>query len=765
MPPRPGSKFSRKWTGFPQRKFAVAGGGGGFQSSDSSSAQQASKITSAFFDPFELDDATAFSTDPFAKKSPVSSATTATEKLTPGVSSESRDLLVASSAGGGFITFPEHPAARIIDFQAPAESDVFNDTNTWMSSSTLSTKFTNREMNVAKTTGLSQASRVFTSPPVFRQENKLSLDGVWHQFRPDEVFVSTSHRRVESTAGALPEWSTAVAIEPDRHGLKAGWNEQDEFDPFGESLARAPPAVREHETCATSASPPKENNYAAVRANLRKVSRASYRQPLATISNENAAAPRSSGSVREKNSSLSQQHSRFAMFTNEKRANVSGKEHLPPFVGSTRVQGPSSQQMSVSRPKLVNDRAPVLSDHLSQAPFVGSSSSPTVKLKHVTKKTSKGDNKFSSLSEFVLTATATNTEELPSSSQAHNQQRSAAQPPGARAALLAMIEKKIEASPKEVLSVVNESSSAGQVKQLAQGTALQDLLSKQVGPRCDDNSPEQREGEDPPLKDDPAFSKYFKMLKMGLPTEAVKNAMQRDEIDPSILDLDHSKSLNIQTGRANQKPGEVLDWKDDPKYAKYAKMLKLGLPAASVTNAMQRDGVDPMIVNAYDRSARVNWKEDPKYAKYANMLKLGLPAPAVKNAMQRDGIDSAFMDDDCSGLSSRGGTTANAEAVKAPKDKFRRTRVHWETHSTVRSNTVWAMVKRDPNVVTLDVDEEEFARLFQTDSKPVPLPAAPAGTTEQGAHQVVDKKRANNGGITLARIKLSYDEIAAVVNS
>jgi len=39
----------------------------------------------------------------------------------------------------------------------------------------------------------------------------------------------------------------------------------------------------------------------------------------------------------------------------------------------------------------------------------------------------------------------------------------------------------------------------------------------------------------PPLHEDPEYTKYFKMLKMGLPVGAVKNALTRDGKDPSII--------------------------------------------------------------------------------------------------------------------------------------------------------------------------------------------------------------------------------------
>ena len=51
-----------------------------------------------------------------------------------------------------------------------------------------------------------------------------------------------------------------------------------------------------------------------------------------------------------------------------------------------------------------------------------------------------------------------------------------------------------------------------------------------------------QEGDGIPLKDDLDYVKYFKMLKMGLPIGAVKNALGRDGKDPSIMDLDPEKS-------------------------------------------------------------------------------------------------------------------------------------------------------------------------------------------------------------------------------
>merc|ERR1712185_665329 len=76
------------------------------------------------------------------------------------------------------------------------------------------------------------------------------------------------------------------------------------------------------------------------------------------------------------------------------------------------------------------------------------------------------------------------------------------------------------------------------------------------------------------LKDDPQYAKYFKMLKMGLPKGAVVVKMSAEGLDPSVLDMDPDKPAPGGGGDA----GGGVALKDDPKYAKYFKMLKMGLP-------------------------------------------------------------------------------------------------------------------------------------------------------------------------------------------
>lgn len=222
-------------------------------------------------------------------------------------------------------------------------------------------------------------------------------------------------------------------------------------------------------------------------------------------------------------------------------------------------------------------------------------------------------------------------------------------------------------------------------------------------------------GGKPALKDDPLFAKYFKMLKMGLPLEAVKHALTRDGFDSAIMDGDHNRPAGAGSDDDEGEDGVPL--KEDPKYAKYFKMLKMGLPLGAVKNAMERDGEDSTILDG-DHNAPVKGKKK-------------------KEAKKQETL---------------------------PKDKYRRTRVHWHTHEKVKSDSVWAMVNEDPDIEHIEIDESEFAELFQAEVGQTAT-IDTNSTKKANAVKVIDPKRANNGGIVLARLKITYEEMAIAIDT
>jgi len=206
--------------------------------------------------------------------------------------------------------------------------------------------------------------------------------------------------------------------------------------------------------------------------------------------------------------------------------------------------------------------------------------------------------------------------------------------------------------------------------------------------------------------------------------------------------------------------------KDDPKYEKYFKMLKIGMPMDVVKHSMTRDGLDPSVMDGdHNRPVGIPLKQDPKYVKYFKMLAVGLPMEAVKHAMARDGLDPTVMDQDHD-LPVQSGKKEVSDEPKE-KDSHRRARLHWKTLRKVTSNSLWAQIDQDEDIGNIEIDEDEFQELFQVDKSTeaaAPAPSSGINNPKRGAVRVIDPKRANNGGIILARLKMSHDDMADAVD-
>ena len=215
------------------------------------------------------------------------------------------------------------------------------------------------------------------------------------------------------------------------------------------------------------------------------------------------------------------------------------------------------------------------------------------------------------------------------------------------------------------------------------------------------------------LKDHPAYSKYFKMLKVGLPRDAVKAKMQQEGVNPEMLERDPSELVVLKDhkGGANSSGGGGGAHPDDsatsssgagsgavaiadhPKYGKYFRMLKVGLPRDAIKAKMQHEGMNPAYLDkdpaelipidsnssnsssssssssgassssssggngnaaassgndegAQGGGTKVAVAEHPLYAKYFKMMKVGLPKEAIKAKMQQEGANPAYLDKD-----------------------------------------------------------------------------------------------------------------------
>ncbi len=218
---------------------------------------------------------------------------------------------------------------------------------------------------------------------------------------------------------------------------------------------------------------------------------------------------------------------------------------------------------------------------------------------------------------------------------------------------------------------------------------------------------------------------------------------------------------------ASTTSGQRPALKDDPKYERYFRMLKVGMPMEVVKHAMLKDGNDPSVMDGdHNKPLGLPLKEDPKYAKYFKMLKLGISLPQVKHAMEKDGLNPEVMDQDHNLPADACEKMMKSKSEPEQKDTHRRARLHWKTLQKITRNSLWSKIEKEPEVTDIDFDEEEFNELFQADiAISVASPKGiGAGKKKGAAVRVIDAKRANNGGIILARVKMSHDEMADAVD-
>ena len=100
------------------------------------------------------------------------------------------------------------------------------------------------------------------------------------------------------------------------------------------------------------------------------------------------------------------------------------------------------------------------------------------------------------------------------------------------------------------------------------------------------SSPVATVSEEAPLP--PEYAKYEKMKKMRMPEGAIRQAMQRDGVDPEPFFNPAARAAAAAPAAAPSASSSL-----GPEYAKYEKMKKMRMPEGAIRQAMQRDGVDP----------------------------------------------------------------------------------------------------------------------------------------------------------------------------
>ncbi|KAG3031149.1 hypothetical protein JG687_00001540 [Phytophthora cactorum] len=320
-------------------------------------------------------------------------------------------------------------------------------------------------------------------------------------------------------------------------------------------------------------------------------------------------------------------------------------------------------------------------------------------------------------------------------------------------------------------------------------------------------------------KDHPDYMKFFKLLTMGLPAEQVKMKMEASGVDPSILDGPDAiiGGAAPSANSASTVGGTLV--KDDEQYAKFFKLLKMGMPSEQIKLKMSASGLNPDLLDTPDApmpgtggatapatasNQVMTVKEDPAYEKFFKLMKMGMPAEQVKMKMSAAGLNGDLLDTpDAPSPNQKAGTSSGGllaglpppkEAVKVdpsalqaslasklntkpapkkpeepqlPKKETVKPNVElrplfWtRVPVNVVSSTVW--MKLNDSHAELDVEEMEWMfrknpvdaskKLDEKKKEAEKVPAQPKEVL------LFDPKRQQNVSIAIARFKMSSEDI------
>lgn len=139
----------------------------------------------------------------------------------------------------------------------------------------------------------------------------------------------------------------------------------------------------------------------------------------------------------------------------------------------------------------------------------------------------------------------------------------------------------------------------------------------------------------PPAKEDPNYMAYFKLIRLGMPIEQVKLKCQAEGNDPNVLDHPDEPIM-----LALPAPVPVAA----PAAAPAAPPASTALVTAEGDGGSNEGAIVATDAPLADDPDVMKVKDDPMFAKYFKMLMVGIPNPVVKHKMTMDGLDPSILD-------------------------------------------------------------------------------------------------------------------------
>ena len=307
------------------------------------------------------------------------------------------------------------------------------------------------------------------------------------------------------------------------------------------------------------------------------------------------------------------------------------------------------------------------------------------------------------------------------------------------------------------------------------------------------------------------YKKYFKLKKMGMGVEQLKQKMMNDGMDPSIIDLpepDWSASSQPPTTSAEppqSSPNPVARAPAKPaigeEYKKYFKLKKMGMGVEQLKQKMTNDGMDPSIIdlpepdwNASSQTTALTQRPTPpsepvtpakpaiseEYKKYFKLKKMGMGVEQLKQKMMNDGMDPSVIDlpEPDWNANTQPPTTASEQPEPTPSEQQPEpepepepdpytppTREKYNPSTPLRQ-VYWSVVSgrdlKDTIWETMEsprINSRELEELFEVKKQATTGTFTPAAQVVEEQFSFVDPKKETNIGIGLRKLRYSSDEV------
>lgn len=270
-------------------------------------------------------------------------------------------------------------------------------------------------------------------------------------------------------------------------------------------------------------------------------------------------------------------------------------------------------------------------------------------------------------------------------------------------------------------------------------------------------------------------AKFKKLLKMGMPRPHVELKMKYEGLDPSLLDCTETSvdskvgdsKDNVSTDSAS---GNAA--KDDERYSKFFKLLKMGMPRFQIELKMKSEGLDPIVLDQPNLPVpsvekklepKLLVKDDPVYKKFFNLKKMGMPVEQIELKMTSEGLDAKVLATP-NAVAPTKSITGDAPMLVLPKkiakvSKLRN--LYWEAVPLPETKSIWHdQEQKLPNEFKMEL-EKKFSK---TPAKTVVRsPSKRKAKKRSSKVSLIDGKRGSNIGIMLARFRMPYNEIANAI--